>query len=61
MSFIPKPQLIKKWVKCPYCRAKVCIYDNTANCSGVFMKCTRGCKKEFELIIEDGEQVIKVN
>lgn len=49
----------RKWVRCPYCNAKHSVYDDTANCHGVFLKCTRGCKREFELIIEDGEQIMK--
>lgn len=55
---IPKPQLSRKWAICPYCGSKYCIYDNTSNCNGVFVKCTRNpkCRKEFELIIRDGEQ-----
>ena len=51
---IPKPILWKKWVICPYCSAKTILYDNTANCSGVYLKCTRGCRKEFEILILNG-------
>ena len=51
----------RKWIKCPHCGAKNSIYDNTANCNGVFLKCTRGCKREFELVIVEGEQVLKNN
>lgn len=47
----------RKWILCPHCGARHSLYDNTANCNGVFLKCTRGCKLEFELIIEDGVQV----
>lgn len=46
----------RKWIVCPHCGAKHSIYDNTAECHGVFLKCTRGCKKEFELVIESGCQ-----
>ena len=46
----------RKWIHCPYCGAKHSIYDESADCHGVYLKCTRGCKMEFELIIEDGEQ-----
>ena len=49
----------QKWVRCPFCGAKHSIYDNTANCKGVFLKCTRGCKRIFELVIKDGEQVTR--
>lgn len=47
------------WVVCPYCKAKNTIYDDTANCHGVFLKCTRGCKREFELVIKNGKQIIE--
>ena len=30
--------------------------DRTANASGIWLKCTRGCGTEFELIVRDGEQ-----
>ena len=53
---LKKPQLMRKWAKCPHCGAKTVIYDNTAECNGVFLICTRGCKREFELIIKDGKQ-----
>jgi len=46
----------RSWIICPYCGAKHSIYEDTAECHGVFLKCTRGCKKEFELVIENGEQ-----
>lgn len=59
---IRKPQLNRVWVVCPHCGSKVCIHDNTAECFGVFLKCTRNpkCRKEFELVIENGEQRFKV-
>lgn len=56
MFSIKKPPLERKWVLCPHCGAKVCLYDNTAQCSGVFMKCSRGCKREFELVVRNGIQ-----
>ena len=49
----------RKWIICPNCGAKHSLYDNTANCNGVYLKCTRGCKKEFELVIEEGNQVLE--
>lgn len=49
----------REWICCPYCGAKYTLYDNTAECHGVFPVCTRGCHKEFELIIRDGKQVMK--
>ena len=51
------PPTEKIWAKCPNCGAKVQLYDNTANCSGVYVKCTRKCGYEFELKIKDGKQV----
>lgn len=51
------PPLRREWVRCPHCGAKTVLYDNTANCSGVHIKCTRGCKREFELKIINGKQV----
>jgi len=56
MDAIRKPDLIRKWARCPYCGAKSVIYTNNADCSGVFIKCSRGCKTVFELVIVDGEQ-----
>lgn len=49
----------RNWIKCPHCGAKHSIYDNTANCNGVFLMCTRGCKREFELLIDNGVQIDK--
>ena len=53
-----KPPVERKWIVCPHCGAKHSIYDNTAESHGVFLKCTRGCGAEFELVIEDGEQIL---
>ena len=49
----------RKWIHCPYCGAKHSIYDDRAECRGVYLVCTRKCKQEFELVIHDGEQVMK--
>lgn len=54
MKEILKPSLERKWLFCPNCGAKTILYDNTANCNGVFIKCTRGCKIEFEVRIKNG-------
>lgn len=51
------PPLKREWVRCPHCGAKVVVYDNTATCRGVYLKCTRACKKTFELVIENGKQI----
>ena len=57
MPTVPLPAVERKWVRCPHCGAKVSIFDNTAECHGVFLKCTRGCKKTFELVIRSGKQI----
>lgn len=54
---IRKPPLEKYWLRCPHCGAKTILYDNTACCAGVFVKCTRGCGLEFEVRIKNGNQV----
>ena len=48
----------RKWYLCPSCGAKVLIYDNTAECRGVFTTCSRGCRKEIEVVIENGRQIL---
>ncbi len=50
-------QTEKKWFICPYCGSKIIIYDNTANSRGVFTVCHRGCKREVEIVVQNGEQV----
>lgn len=54
---IPKPATVRLWARCPYCGAKTVLYDNTADSTGIWIKCTRGCKREFELRIRSGKQV----
>lgn len=53
------PETRRDWIRCTYCGAKASagLYGNHAVCSGVYTKCTRGCGKEFEIIIKDGEQI----
>jgi predicted RNA-binding Zn-ribbon protein involved in translation (DUF1610 family) len=48
---IVKPPLERKWYRCPECGKKLVIYDNTAACQGVFLKC-RECDKEVEIRIK---------
>lgn len=50
------PPTVRKWAKCPYCGAKLLIYDDTAECRGIFVKCTRGCGQEVEIVVHDGKQ-----
>ena len=50
MEKIRKPPLRRDWYCCPYCGAKTMLYDNTARCNGVFLKCKR-CRREFEVKI----------
>ena len=46
----------KSWLHCPECgKEQKILITNTANCSGVFLKC-KYCKKEFEVIVADGVQ-----
>lgn len=56
---LPKPPIERMWIKCPSCGAKHSIYDNTADCHGVYLRCYRGCGVEFELVIENGKQIIE--
>ena len=51
------PATRREWVKCPFCNAKHSLYTNKAECRGVYVKCTRGCGREFEIIIRNGKQV----
>lgn len=39
------------WYLCPYCGQKLLIYDNTAQCNGVYLPCKR-CGKEIEIKIK---------
>lgn len=51
-----KPETERKWILCPHCRCKYGIMNDVADCHGVFLKCIRGCRREFELVIVNGEQ-----
>ncbi len=55
MENIKKPPVAKIWAKCPHCRKKLILYDNTATASGIWMKC-KMCGYEFELKIKNGKQ-----
>lgn len=57
MQKIRIPPTEQNWLLCPYCKSKTVIYDNTAVCHGVHIKCTRGCKRVFEVKIVNGKQV----
>lgn len=50
------PQLERTWARCTYCGAKSVIIDNTTECRGVYIRCSRGCKRVFELIVHNGVQ-----
>ena len=43
------------WAKCVFCGKNCVLFDDTANCAGVFFKCKQ-CGKEFELKIILGIQ-----
>lgn len=40
----------RKWYACPYCGQRLLIYDDTAKCGGVYLRCKR-CGKEAEVKI----------
>lgn len=44
------PPLKRTWYMCPKCGAKLLIYDNTASCKGVYIKCKK-CKSEIEIVL----------
>lgn len=47
-------------VLCPYCGYKMNIrFNASCSCNGLYMKCkNRDCKKEFELKIKRGRQLL---
>ena len=40
----------RKWFRCPYCGKKLLIYDDTAECNGVYLNC-REFRKEVKIKI----------
>lgn len=40
----------RKWYYCPHCGQKLMIYDDTAKCHGLYMRC-KACGKEVEVKI----------
>lgn len=46
-------QIRKEWFTCDHCNKKLLIYDNTSNCSGVYIKC-KSCGHVNEIKIERG-------
>lgn len=50
MKEIKKPPLERKWYTCPHCGKSAALFDNTAHCAGVYVKC-KECKREFEIRI----------
>lgn len=54
-----KPVVIprrKCWAICPRCGKSAVLYDDLAECGGVYLKC-KWCRREFELVIQDGKQI----
>lgn len=47
---LPAIPTAKKWYRCPNCGKNLFIFNNTAKCSGVFLRC-KNCKKEIEIRI----------
>lgn len=50
LAEIKKPSLERLWFKCPHCNKNIAIYDNTAVCGGVYVKCSK-CRREIEIKI----------
>lgn len=49
---------MKKKVKCPYCGYEMPLfYDENAESRGIYAKCKgRNCGKEFEVVIQKGQE-----
>ncbi len=47
MFFIP---VKKMWYLCPFCGKKVVLFDDTASCRGIYVKCRR-CGRTLEIRI----------
>lgn len=41
----------REWYLCPHCGRKLVIYDDTAVCIGVYVKC-RECRREVKIEIK---------
>ena len=50
MKHVIKIPTERKWFRCPYCGKKLLIYDDTAQCDGVYINC-RECKREIKIKI----------
>lgn len=61
LKHIPRPPLERMWLRCPECGAKTILYDNTAVCCGVYVKCTRGCGCIFEIKLAGGKPAYDVH
>lgn len=57
MMKLPMVSTRKVWARCPHCGAKTVLHLDTAECSGVLVKCTRGCGQVFELVLRGGKQM----
>lgn len=51
MKELKRPPVLRQWYRCPFCKTKLLIYDNTAHSGGVFIKC-KTCKREIPVIIK---------
>ena len=51
------PAMRREWARCPFCGAKHSLFTEKAECSGVYVKCTRGCGREFEIKIRNGKPI----
>lgn len=52
------PPVRRFWAVCPRCRKNALLFDDRAECRGVYLKC-KACGKEFELIVKNGRQITK--
>lgn len=53
----PRSATCRKWALCPICGKKTVLYDDNAECHGVYCVCNRGCRREFMLEVSNGEQI----
>lgn len=50
LSDIPRIPTRRSWYLCPVCGQKLLIYDDTAKCTHVYLRCKK-CGKEVEIKI----------
>ncbi|MFQ8704846.1 MAG: hypothetical protein ACLR9T_02190 [Thomasclavelia sp.] len=50
------PPMRKDWFRCYHCNKKILLYDNKANCGGLFIKCKK-CGYENKIEIKNGKVI----